>query len=106
MNLVDEDERMATLPYLLGLDVGTQSLRAALVDVAGRTVAFGVAPIDTVFPRPAWAEQDPGQWWTAAQSAVRQALALAKAGPDQIAGIGLSATHCTRLACDNAGRPL
>ena len=48
------------LPLLLGLDVGTQSLRAALVDVHGRTVAFGVAPIETTYPRPGWAEQSPG----------------------------------------------
>ena len=33
--------------YLLGLDVGTQSLRAALVDLSGRTVAYGVSPIET-----------------------------------------------------------
>jgi FGGY-family pentulose kinase len=97
---------MAALPYVLGLDAGTQSLRAALVDLTGRAVAYGVAPIDTVFPRPTWAEQDPNQWWTAAQSAVRQALAGAQAKPEQIAGIGLDCTACTVLACDSAGEPL
>ncbi len=51
---------------LLGLDVGTQSLRAALVDRSGRTVAFGVAPIETAYPRPTWAEQAPESWWSAA----------------------------------------
>jgi sugar (pentulose or hexulose) kinase len=35
---------------LLGLDVGTQSLRAALVDRYGRTVAYGVSPIETTYP--------------------------------------------------------
>ena len=48
-------------PLLLGLDVGTQSLRAALIDAHGRTVAFGVAPIETTYPRPAWAEQQPAR---------------------------------------------
>ena len=40
-----------------GLDVGTQSLRAALVDLEGRTVAFGIAPIETTYPHPTWAER-------------------------------------------------
>ena len=47
-------------PYVLGLDVGTQSLRAALVDPRdGRTAAFATAPIETTYPRPTWAAQDP-----------------------------------------------
>ena len=58
-------------PYVLGLDVGTQSLRAALVDLHGRTVAYGVAPIETTYPRPTWAEQQPLAWWSAARQAVR-----------------------------------
>ena len=59
---------------LLGLDVGTQSLRAVLVDLHGRTLAYGVAPIETSYPRPTWAEQDPAEWWSAARAAVRSAL--------------------------------
>ena len=62
MNTALAEERL-----VLGLDVGTQSLRAALVDLQGRTVAFGVAPIETTYPRPTWAEQDPAQWWSAAR---------------------------------------
>ena len=61
-------------PLLLGIDVGTQSLRAALVDTFGRTVSFGIAPIDTVYPRPTWAEQEPLQWWSAARAATGLAL--------------------------------
>ncbi|APW59404.1 FGGY-family carbohydrate kinase [Paludisphaera borealis] len=91
---------------VLGLDVGTQSLRAALVDLQGRTVAFGVAPIETTYPRPTWAEQDPLQWWQGAKTAVREALAKADATPDQVAAIGLDCTACTVLACDLDGRPL
>ena len=94
------------MPYVLGLDVGTQSLRAAIVDLRGRTIAFGVAPIDTEYPRPTWAEQDPRQWWDAARSAVGQAMAEGGVTPAQVAGIGLSCTACTVVACDEAGDPL
>jgi sugar (pentulose or hexulose) kinase len=92
--------------YVLGLDVGTQNLRAALVDRSGRTVTFGIGPIETHYPHPTWAEQDPEQWWTAARSAVGQALARDGIKGDQVAGIGLDCTACTVVACDEAGRPL
>ncbi|MGE5757193.1 MAG: FGGY-family carbohydrate kinase [Planctomycetaceae bacterium] len=92
--------------YVLGLDVGTQSLRAALVDRSGRTVAFGIGPIETHYPHPTWAEQDPERWWTAARSAVAQALAPAEIKGDQVAGLGLACTSCTVVACDEDGRPL
>jgi FGGY-family pentulose kinase len=92
--------------YVLGLDVGTQSLRAALVDRQGRTAAFGVAPIETSYPRPTWAEQDPEHWWDAAINAVGRAMAQAGVGADQVVSIGIDCTACTVLASDDQGRPL
>jgi len=93
-------------PLLLGLDVGTQSLRAALVDAHGRTVSFGVAPIETTYARPTWAEQQALRWWAAAAEAVRLALAQGDIDPGQVAGIGLDCTACTVVACEADGRPL
>jgi len=93
-------------PYVLGLDVGTQSLRAALVDLHGRTIAYGVAPFETTYPRPTWAEQQPLAWWSAAQQAVRLALSQGNAHPEQVAGVGLDCTACTVVACDLEARPL
>ena len=90
---------------MLGLDVGTQSLRAALVDLQGRTKAFGVSPIETRYPRPGWAEQEPGQWWDAAREAVGKALNEAGILPEQVAAIGLDCTACTVVACDLDGTP-
>src|SRR3954466_11012620 len=96
---------MPATPYVLGLDVGTQSLRAAIVDLRGRTVSFGVAPIDTRYPRPSWAEQDPAQWWSAAAAATRDALAAGGARAEEVVGVGLDCTACTVVACDPAGAP-
>ncbi len=93
-------------PLLIGLDVGTQSLRAAVIDAHGRTVSCGVAPIETAYPRPTWAEQQPAQWWSAAREAVATALSNGDVGPERIAGIGLDCTACTVVACDMAGQPL
>jgi FGGY-family pentulose kinase len=91
---------------LLGLDVGTQSLRAALVDLQGRNVAFGVAPIETTYPHPTWAEQQPYAWWSAAIKAIQLAFAQANATPEQVIGIGLDCTACTVVAVSALGEPL
>jgi FGGY-family pentulose kinase len=93
-------------PLFLGLDVGTQSVRAALFDPAGACRAFATAPLDTFHPQPAWAEQDADQWWQAARTVVPQALARAGARAEDVAAIGLDCTACTVLACQADGMPL
>ena len=92
--------------YLLGLDVGTQSLRAVLVDLKGRTITSGVAPIATSYPRPTWAEQQPSEWWGAAKNAVSEALSSDSIRPDEVVAIGLDCTACTVVACTITGEPL
>ncbi len=86
-------------PLFLGIDVGTQSLRAALIDPNGRCRAFATSPLETTHPQPGWAEQDAGQWWPAACRAVPEALGRAGASAAEVAGIGLDCTACTVIPC-------
>ncbi len=90
----------------LGLDVGTQSVRAALYDASGNCRAFATCPLDTTHPRPAWAEQEPSQWWAAARAAVPEALGRAGVPASRVAGVGLDCTACTVVACRANGEPL
>jgi xylulokinase len=71
----------------LGLDLGTSSLKALVVDVDGTIVGTGQASYGMATPQPGWAESNPEDWWSAARSAVGDA-----AGPhaSEIAAIGLS----------------
>ena len=89
---------MSNNDLLLGLDFGTQSVRAALVRPDGHIVAFGKSDLTTTYPKPAWAEQSPDEWWNGLAKAVREALAAANARPEQIRGIGLDTTACTVVA--------
>ncbi|MFT4111936.1 xylulokinase [Silvibacterium sp.] len=60
----------------LGLDVGTGGTRAVLVDERGRVVASASEEhIPFASPQPGWAEQDPEDWWRAAQKAIRDVIA-------------------------------
>ena len=78
------------MSYLLGLDLGTSSLKAAIIDPDGHLlgVAAGDYPIDQ--PLPGWAEQDPEAWWQAACRATRRALEQAAIPGEEVAAIGLS----------------
>lgn len=53
--------------YLLGYDVGSSAVKAALVAIdSGRQVAAATSPateLAMAAPRPGWAEQDPATWW-------------------------------------------
>ena len=55
---------------ILTIDVGTTSVKAAVVD-DGHIGAVAEVPLDLEHPRPGWAEQDPRQWWSATVTAVR-----------------------------------
>src|SRR5436853_3500346 len=93
-------------PLFLGLDVGTQSVRAALADTQGNCRGYATAPLETTFPQPGWAEQSAQEWWQACRQAVPAALARAEAAPEQVTGIGLDCTACTVIASKKDGTPL
>ncbi len=91
---------------LLGLDVGTQSVRAVLVDLSGRTVATGVEPIETTHRKPGWAEQEPLDWWRASGHAVNKALCRGGVPSEFVVAMGLDCTACTVVACGADGKTL
>ncbi len=106
--------------YVLGLDFGTESGRAVLVDVAhGRELATAVYPyshgvIDEVLPvagkpvrlEPDWALQDPADYIRTFQRAVPAALRQSGVDPADVIGVGIDFTACTMLPVLADGTPL
>jgi xylulokinase len=77
--------------FWLGIDIGTGSSRALLVDEQGRVKHAASAPHEDMrMDRPLWAEQRPENWWDAAQQAIRDVLGESGATGRDIRGIGLS----------------
>src|SRR3954454_25219542 len=75
----------------LGIDVGTGSSRALLVEERGAVRAGFTAPHEDMhMERPLWAEQRPENWWDAVVQAVRGVLAKAGVGGAEVKAIGLS----------------
>jgi sugar (pentulose or hexulose) kinase len=93
-------------PYLIGVDGGTESLRAGVVDLDGTPLAFASEAYPTRFPHPGWAEQWPHDWWRALGVAVRGAVAEAKVKREDIAAICVDTTCCSVVPLDARGQPL
>ena len=62
-------------PYLLGIDLGTTTCRAAVFDQRGRQI--GASSLETAarHPRPTWAEVDPRVWWEGTVRVLRMVAA-------------------------------
>ena len=59
---------------LLGLDLGTGSVKALLLSEDGAVVGEGSAPYPVRSSRPGWAESDPEDWWAATVEAAKAAV--------------------------------
>ena len=87
----------------LGIDLGTSSLKALVLDVDGSVVGTGSAPYPLLTPQPGWAEAEPEAWWEAAAIAVPEA---AGAHAAEIAAIGLSGQMHGVVLSDELGHAL
>lgn len=94
------------MTYLIGVDGGTESIRAFVFDLDGRVIASHATPYKTEFPQPSWAEQSPEDWWSAMGASVKGAMAKAKALPSDILAMSVDTTCCSVVALDAAGQPL
>lgn len=101
----------------LGIDFGTESVRAILVDPAsGRVLAsasqsYAHGVLDTALPTGErlpvdYAFQHPRDWLDDTAGAIRSALDLAGIAREQIASIGVDFTSCTMLPAKRDGTPL
>jgi xylulokinase len=88
---------------LLGLDLGTSSVKALLLGEAGYAVGEGSASYPVRSPRPGWAESSPDHWWNAVVEATKKAVGDRGA---QVAALGLSGQMHGVVLTDDRRRPL
>jgi xylulokinase len=94
------------MALVLGIDVSTTATKAILIDRAGAVRGIGSADYAVSMPQPLWSEQDPAAWWTAAQAAIRGALAAAGASGDDVAAVGLTGQMHGAVLLDAGGAVL
>lgn len=89
--------------HVIGIDLGTQSVKVALVDDEGRVTTSAVRPYAVESVHPGWAETDPSAWLAAAVDAGREVLS---AHGDRPSAVGLSGQMHGVVLCADDGRPL
>ena len=114
---------MDTLPqstskYAIGVDFGTESGRAVLIDVntgsqlASSVHSYANGVIDETLPgttitlEPDWALQDPNDYLEVFKTTIPAVLSESKVKPDDVIGIGIDFTSCTMLPTTADGTPL
>ena len=80
--------------YLLGYDIGTSSIKVALVDAeSGKSIKVIQSPkveMEMVAKEIGWAEQSPEVWWENVCLATREILEFTQIDPQRIKGIGIA----------------
>ena len=94
------------MAYVIGIDGGTESLRAFVFDLAGQPKGSGCARYATRFPGAGRAEQNPEDWWQALGAATREAVAAAGVAPGDVFALGLDTTSCSVVTLDETMRPV
>lgn len=90
--------------YLLGIDAGTSSMKAILLNTRGETVSTAHCPYTMAIPQPGWAEMSAEALWNAAVTCVAQLGQEADLG--RVAGIGISCMCPGLTALDEHNQPL
>jgi len=91
--------------YVVGVDVGTRSVRAGVFDLEGTMVSHATDETQTWRPREDYVEQSASGIWISTGRAVREAVAKADVHPSSIVGIAFDAP-CSLVAVDASLSPL
>jgi xylulokinase len=87
----------------LGIDIGTSSVKAVIVDDNDTVVSQANAALNVSRPQPGWSEQNPADWWSATNAAVK---ALPAKDRKAVRAVGLSGQMHGATLLDAKDQPL
>lgn len=92
---------------IIAIDAGTQSVRAATVDLKGNIADIVKLPIESyVSPRPGWTEQNPDYYWRMICRATRKLMGTMSFYAKAVRGVALTSQRATFINVDKNGKPL
>jgi glycerol kinase len=95
------------MSHLIAIDQGTTSTRAIVFDERLAPVATAQQELRQIYPAPGWVEHDPEEIWAGVIATVRDAMAKAAVGANDIAAIGITNQRETTIVWDRlTGKPI
>ncbi len=93
--------------YIMALDQGTTSSRCILFDKRGNICSMSQKEFTQIYPKPGWVEHNPKEIWSSQLAVAAECMAMAGAGAEQIAAIGITNQRETTIVWDkNTGEPV
>lgn len=94
------------MTYVIGLDIGTTSTIGILIGLPDRIVHIASRPVTLTAPHPAWAEENPEQWWANVCEITRELLDVGGLKPQDIKAIGTAGMLPAVVLLDEDGKLL
>lgn len=92
--------------YVISHDVGTSSVKTALVSNKGEVLAYQIANYPFQYPKPGWVEQKPEDYWKGIVENTRKIVAEGKVKSPKIVGIVFSTQAMGIIPLDKQGKVL
>ena len=92
--------------YVIAHDVGTSSVKSALVSEGGEIITYATSSYGFSYPRPGWVEQDPEDYWNGSVQNTREIIKESNINLQQIKGMVFSTQAMGIIPMDNADRIL
>ena len=98
---------MPSKKYVIALDQGTTSSRAIIFDHSGSIIKVAQKEFTQIFPKPGWVEHDATEIWDTQLAVMKESLASASIGTDQIQAIGITNQRETTVVWNrDTGEPI
>lgn len=81
------------MPYLIGVDIGTQGTKAVIIDEKGKVLSHSYSGYEVNTPKPGWAEQWPEAWSEAVIEVISEVKRDSGVDKSSIKGIGISSLY-------------
>lgn len=92
---------------ILSIDVGTQSIRGAVIDPRGNFIGIARTEIEPYYSlKPGWAEQDPGYFWSNLALTMKKLFRLPSVDKNALRGVAITTQRNTMVNLDASGTPL
>ncbi len=95
---------------LLGIDLGTSSVKVSVVDAATQqcvaSAQYPETEAEIISKQPGWAEQSPDEWWNEVKQAIKKVNSTGAYNPNDIRAIGIAYQMHGLVMLDKAGKVL
>jgi xylulokinase len=91
------------MSYLMGIDLGTSSVKTMIIDLEGRVLSVHIREYPIFTPQEGFAEQEPSSWWEATVGALRATIESATVLVSEICCIGFSGQMHGMVLLDRSG---